>query len=413
MGLPARADTSLNWRARRCDKTMRTFVLSLLVTTAFLAGCADDAAPPAEEEDPGVQFESEVLQLALPTMPRDPPLPGERTLDAAPQWRLGEWWRYRMTDGFTGGSYEFTRVVAGEDRAAGNYLVGFPVDEFNNDVMLFHIPGFGDVKKSTLSYETHDFDFQMLDFPLTSGKQWQAEFEGTGMGDATVETMGDKAVVELITPSYNVVAEYEAEMGEFRSMTINDGTYAQYEVIDHGYGFQGLVRVPHAHDLVFIHGRLAGLGSMGLSDGTPLPAGGLSLSPQPNDVVTLDPGYDRAAFIIAVGGGAGFGLPPPAGYFEETVVAPDGTVFRETLTPADVAAGTELKVTAYGHDFPEGEWQLQHLAAGAGIAFVEGIAYHSIDVDLPSGCVVNSLNAQHHSADCKINVEQAGSITPS
>ena len=38
------------------------------------------------------------------------------------------------------------------------------------------------------------------------------------------------------------------------------------------------------------------------------------------------------------------------------------------------------------------------------------IGYHSIDIDLPSGCVVNSVNAQHHNADCKINFQQAGSI---
>src|SRR6185503_9372999 len=111
---------------------------SLLVASAFLAGCSgspkdDDGAA----ADDGVQFQSDVLQLSLPTMPRDPPALGERTLDKAPEWRLGEWWKYRLTDGFAGRTYEFTRVVAGTDRAAGNYLVGFPVDEFNNDIMLF------------------------------------------------------------------------------------------------------------------------------------------------------------------------------------------------------------------------------------------------------------------------------------
>ena len=36
-------------------------------------------------------------------------------------------------------------------------------------------------------------------------------------------------------------------------------------------------------------------------------------------------------------------------------------------------------------------------------AFVEGIGYHSIDVDLPSGCVVASANAEHHAANCRID----------
>jgi hypothetical protein len=342
-------------------------------------------------------------------MPRDPPAAGGRTLDAAPQWRLGEWWTYRMTDGFTGGSYEFTRVVAGEDRAAGNYLVGFPVNEFNNDVMLFHIPGFGDIRQSDLSYETHDAVFQMLDFPLEDGKTWEAEFEGTGLGTAIVAAGDDgTATVELITQGYNVVGEYDAGLGEFRSMTINNGTYAEYEVVGHGYDFRGLVRVPHAHDLIFIHGRLAGAADVGPNPEMQAPVVGIGLSTSPTETVTIADGYDRAAFIIAVGGGAGFGLPPAVGYFQETVTAPDGSVYQETLTPADVAAGTGLKVTAFGHDFPEGEWNLQHVAAGAGIAFVEGIGYHSIDIDLPSGCVVSSFNAQHHNADCKIDLEDAG-----
>src|SRR5688500_17208699 len=189
---------------------MHKAVLSLLVLVSLLAGCADESGEPEHAvEDPGVQFESDVLALAQPTMPRDPPAAGERTLQEAPQWRLGEWWIYTMTDGFTGGTYDFTRVVAGEDRAAGNYLVGFPVEEFSNDVMLFHVPGFGDVAQSNLAYETHDAYFQMLDFPLEDGKSWQAEFEGTGLGTAMVSVGNGVADIELITPSYHVQATYD------------------------------------------------------------------------------------------------------------------------------------------------------------------------------------------------------------
>src|SRR5688572_26132080 len=208
---------------------MHKAVLSLLMLAPLLAGCADESGAPDEAvQDPGVQFESDVLALAQPTMPRDPPAAGERTLMEAPQWRLGEWWTYTMTDGFTGGTYEFTRVVAGEDRAAGNYLVGFPVDAFSNDVMLFHIPGFGDVTQDSLAYETHDAYFQMLDFPLTDGKDWQAEFEGTGLGPAIVSSNGATADIELTTPNYHVQATYDPAIGEISHMAINNGTYAEY-----------------------------------------------------------------------------------------------------------------------------------------------------------------------------------------
>src|SRR5688500_1470379 len=178
---------------------MHKAVLSLLVLVSLLAGCADESGEPEHAvEDPGVQFESDVLALAQPTMPREPPAAGERTLAAAPQWRLGEWWTYTMTDGFTGGSYDFTRVVAGEDRAAGNYLVGFPVEEISNDVMLSHIPGFGDITQANLAYETHDAYFQPLNFPLADGSSWETEFEGLGLGLAEVTVLDpNRAQVDM------------------------------------------------------------------------------------------------------------------------------------------------------------------------------------------------------------------------
>lgn len=384
----------------------------LMVSVAGLAGCTDPAAEPGTTAEPATQYEDEVVQVAAPTMPRDPPAAGERTLDAAPEWRLGEWWTYTMTDGFTGSSYEFTRVVAGEDRNAGNYLVGFPVDSFSNDVMLFHVPGFGDIRQTDLAYETHDSYFQPLQFPLADGGSWETEFEGTGTGNAfvTVNEPG-KAEINILTGGgHNITATYDAELGEISQMTVLQGAglYASYEVIAHGYDYQGLIRVPHAHDLVFIHGRLAGVVNVGAGSSGPA-------ATSITETVTIEPGYDRVAFIIAVGAGAFLGtMPvtggpiPGAGYFQETVTAPDGTQYQATYTPADYAAGNGLIITAHGHDFPEGTWTLQHVAGGAGIAFVEGIGYHSIDVDLPSGCVVASFNAQHHNADCKTTYEEAG-----
>ncbi|HUR24674.1 MAG TPA: hypothetical protein VM327_01500 [Candidatus Thermoplasmatota archaeon] len=377
---------------------MHKAVLSLLMLAPLLAGCANESpgADPAVE-DPGVQFQSDVLTLAQPTMPRDPPAAGERTLMEAPKWRLGEWWTYTMTDGFTDGTYEFTRVVAGEDRAAGNYLVGFPLEEFSNDVMLFHIPGFGDIAQSNLAFETHDKYFQMLDFPLQDGKSWQAEFEGTGLGTALVSTGGGQADVELITPNYHIQATYDPAIGEISEMVINNGTYATYKVTGHGYDYRGTVRVPHAHDLVFIHGRFGAVLNAGASGSGPV-------STAITETVEVSPGYDRVSFIIAVGGGSQFlGAPTSVGVFRETVTAPDGTQYEASWTPADIPTDGDLKVIAIGHENPEGAWTLEHVAGGAGVAFVEGIGYHSIDVELPSGCVVASFNAQHHNANCKVS----------
>lgn len=388
----------------------------LMVATAWLAGCADAPAPAQETAEPEAQYQDEVVQVAAPTMPRDPPAAGERTLATAPQWRLGEWWTYSLTDGFTGNTIEFTRVVAGEDRAAGNYLVGFPVDDFSNDAMLFHIPGFGDIRQSDLAYETHDAYFEPLRFPLAEGESWEMSFEGVANGLASVAvTSPTTATITMEVSVYGtIVALYDAEVGEITSMVIGaDGSYAQYEITGHGYGYEGLVRVPHAHDLIFNHGRLAGLVGIGNSDGLASPVG-LKASTTITETVEIQPGYDRVAFIIVVGGAAAFlGAPSSAGVFQETVTAPDNTQYEALWTPADGAAGNDLFIQAIGHDNPEGTWTLEHVAGGAGVAFVEGIGYHSIDIDLPSGCVVASFNAQHHGADCRTTYAEAGKATNS
>ncbi len=370
---------------------MRNVAVSLLAVGMLLSGCAGKQGDGGDQPImPDSQYQDDAVNVTVPTMPRLPPLPGERTLDAAPEWRLGEWWKYRLTDNFTGDTYEFMRIVAGEDRSAGNYLVGFPVDDFKNDIMIFHIPGYGDIRQADLAYETHDAYFQPLQFPLKHGASWEMDFEGVSPGTATVGVQEDgTARIELTTQSYDMVAIYDPELGEISSLDIPN--YAQYEIIEHGFDYQGVVRVPHAHDLVFIHARTAGVVTAGLAPQSPI------------DTVVLDPGYDRVSFTIILGGDQFLGVPPEvtvaAGYFAEKVTAPDGTVFESKLLPHEGG----LKVTFYGHDKVAGTWTMEHTAAGVGVAFVEGIAYHSIDVDLPSGCVIQSQNAQHHNADCKVD----------
>jgi hypothetical protein len=380
---------------------MRKSVLFLLAAATIFAGCSSPPkADPAAAQDQ-VQYQSPVLNLAVPTMPRDPPAAGERTLDAAPQWRLGEWWTYHMEDKLVGGSMDFTRVVAGEDKQAGTYLVGFPLDEFSNNVMLFHIPGYGDISQADLSYETHDKVFQPLQFPLAEGNSWPVAFEGTAKGQAGVVRPGDgTAQVTMEVSNYGYInATYDPAIGEIREMDIKN--YAHYEVTGHGYNWKGVVRVPHAHDLIFQHGRIAALFDVRQPLVPPTPTA-------PTETVDIPAGYDRASFVIILGAGAALGIPNavPAGVFRETVTSPNGTKYELTLLPNEGG----LKIGSYGNDAPTGTWTMEHVAGGAGIAFVEGIGYHSIDIDLPSGCAIKSANAMHHGGLCKIDSSQAGQL---
>jgi hypothetical protein len=380
-------------------------VVALLVALALLAGCAQPSEPEPEPQ-PDIQYQDETIAVQDPSLlPRDPPAEGERNLETAPAWRLGEWWKYRLTEEFSGASYEFYRVVAGAE--AGNYLVGFPVNEFSNDILVLHIPGYGDISRTDLSYETHDAPFKLLQFPLRDGDSWDMTFEGASPGTAMVEVPGDgTAIIHAPTQSFDITAVYDPALGEIRSLQIPG--YASYEVIGHGYDWgsqpmagDGIVRVPHDHDLVFINGRLGGVHDLGSPLIPPSPAG-------PTETITVEGGYDRIGFTIILGTPPGLvpaagGVAPPTGYYSGKAAAPDGTVYELVLMPNE----DPLKVEFFGHDAPTGDWNMEYVAGGAGVVLIEGIGYHSIDVDLPSGCVIASFNAQHHAANCLSTYDEA------
>ena len=151
----------------------------LLVLLFVLPGCIDLGNAP-EALPPTGTFAADVLVLAAPPIVEEP-----RSLAEAPSWRSGEWWRIRLTD-FTGDTFEVTRVVAGVE--GDDYLVGMPATEWINDFMVLHIPGFGEVAREDLSYETHDVRYEPLRFPLTQGAKWATAFEGQPMS-AEVKTV--------------------------------------------------------------------------------------------------------------------------------------------------------------------------------------------------------------------------------
>jgi hypothetical protein len=299
---------------------------------------------------------------------------------------------YKVTDRFRGDSFTIRRVVAGS--FGPHYLVGFPADAFSDAALVLHVPGYGDVDQADLSFEVHDADMQLLSFPLEAGRTWPTAFEGRP-GNATVLAAGDgKATVRLTDgETYDWTATYSAEAGDLERL--DDPDYALVELVAHGYGHQGVVRVPHAHDLVFQHGRLGPwrLGQDPAQDPTPAPR---------NETVEVAPGYDRLAFTLVVGGGPNLlfgGLPqvPAGGSYRETVTAPDGTEYRVELGPTDPGG---LRLAFFGAGDPTGAWHLLHEADGPGIVLAEGIGYHSIDIELPSGCVQPGANAAHHLDPC-------------
>jgi hypothetical protein len=352
---------------------MRPLPTFLLIFSFVLAGCVGDPTPTAAE--PSVD----------PRLPDFRPVQTEpetpRTLLEAPKYKQGEWWKIRMTDGFTGATYETTRVIVGVE--GDYYLVGMPRESFNHDFMVLHIPGFGQVSREDLSFEIHDALFQPLRFPMFEGDSWVTAFEGRPV-TMTVRTIESetRAIVQMVSNSGqstdNANLTYDAVVGE---VVLNDQpNYASYEVVEHGFNYTGIVTVPHQHDLIFQHFRIGG----------PLVSGFPAVATSNIDNIAVDTTYDRVSAAIIY-----FPIGPntPAGYFSERVTSPQSDVFQMTVMPAE---STAVRLLTFFSDRPGGQWTLEHVAGGLGGIGAEGIAYHIYDVDMPSGRVLASTGEHQH-----------------
>lgn len=330
-------------------------LLALVVALALLtAGCLGGTGPagPAGDSSGGDGSEAG----GATEEDASDPVP-EPTLAAPPAWEAGDWFAYRISEQFTGSTYEVTRVVTGPEPGTDSHLVGMPRDEWSDKALVLHVPGFGQIDRPTLGFEIHDCPFQPLDFPLEDGESWTTEFECREV-DATV-TVEDEttATIRMVGGSDDLTLTYDAEVGAITSYEIEG--YATIELIDHGTGWEGTATVPHMHDLIFQHGRLAGAVDLNLQPAPPV------------ESVEVDSTYHRVSFVVILGA-----LVPRAGVYHERVEAPDGSVFSHTVTPADEPG---FHLFFHQVDDPGGTWDLTHVAGGPGIAMTEGIGYHVFD----------------------------------
>lgn len=362
----------------------------MVVLSLLAAGCVTSEQLPDEEVpvDAGPVYQDD--RITIETLDEGLDVE-EPTLASPPKWKRGEWWAIEMRDEFVGATHTTTRVVAGAE--ANDYLVGMPTHDFSNAIMVFHIPGFGQVGKADHSFEIHDCMFKPLEFPLELDKKWNTQFECRNVEATVVDIDGHRAFIEMVGNSDIITIVYDAELRAISHMR-KEG-YGSYEVVNHGYqfhldkpGMQGQVTVPHMHDVIFQHGRIGGA----IWQGGDLP---LPLSPQvPWDEVVVDTTYDRVSFAIILGN-----LVPGAagGYYKETATAPDGTVFELEMMPDE---GQAFKIQDFRHDNPGGVWRFDHLALGPGIAMAEGIAYHVYEIVLPEGTIMPSVGEHQHGDPC-------------
>lgn len=356
----------------------RSSLFALLAASLVLAGCMSKGEPtPAA----AVNSTEPTSALKLEMLPTGSPLKTSvPTLDSPPQWRSGEWWSVRLTDAFDHKTFEAKRVVAGKE--LDKYLVGMPREAFSNELMVLHMPGFGQIGMNDLSFDVHNVAFQPVKFPLTEGLKWDTKFEGrTFHAIASVKSPTLAEVDFTNDAKEHMHLTYDATIGEVTKFVFDN--YATYEVTGHGYDYQGIVTVPHMFHLVFQQSRTG-----------PVLAGSTPKGPQ--ESVNVDTTFDRVSFVILAGSFVPFLQPSApdaaAGYYKETVTGPDGKTYEMQVMPSE----TGLKTAYFMVDKPGGIWSFQHVVGGPGIVVAEGIAYHVYDIELPSGHILPSLGAHKH-----------------
>ncbi len=342
--------------------SLRWFVVVLFLSVA-LAGCIgapDDGADDDGTED--VVVEGPVLgaDSGLAFEPSEP-----ASLERPPEPVLGRWWNYSVDNLLLGSSFSLTTVLAGVDD--DEVLIGLDAGTFEDDAFVLHLPPIGEVKRDTLAFEAHDIWIMELEFPLQEGDEWSTKWYGGQDMTMSVDRVdGTAAHVSVEHPNGDASLVYDAAVGAIVSFKVPD--YAELELTDHGWGFEGEVKVPYGVDLVVCEGRVAGAADIDdCQDGT---------ADAPMETIPIEGDYDRFSFGLIV-----FDLgeaPVGAGVFSIEVVAPDGTEYAFEKTPDQAGSAGAM----FGHDDPVGDWEMTALAGGAGAVLFEGAAYQVLDVTL-------------------------------
>ncbi|HWG91275.1 MAG TPA: hypothetical protein VNZ52_10555 [Candidatus Thermoplasmatota archaeon] len=347
-----------------------------LVLALLLAGClAAEQQPPAAESPstgPEVIIDETRPDTASGTVATGPAAAADAnaTLDAPPVLVPGEWWRVHFTFPSIGVDVELVRVVAAVD--GDTYVIGMPHEGWFKEAIAYHSPGFGDIAKD-LSYPIHNEVFQPVKFPLTVGATWQTSFVMTPY-EAKVESIeGTKAHIVLTPQGESDAAStafgllmgvdtqapmritYDAGIHEVSRFETSAGSY---EVVAHGYGYEGWVTIPRAMHTAIDYGRFG-----------PATPGEHPVS----RTVEVEGGYNRMTLMHAI-----FAMGP--GAYRIRAVAPDGTEFVTEHT-----GGGGFALQFYEVADPDGSWLSEDVVAGPGGTYSMGIAYHQYDIQLPSG----------------------------
>jgi hypothetical protein len=358
----------------RSDLVARPALAALALVGLLLAGCAEDpAASSAEGASDDLTVDANRPAPVFSNVVTGPAVGPDlnATTASAPRLVPGEWWRLQYTSGFYDTEHvEFVRVVAAA--SPEGYIFGMPHEGWYKEAIAYHAPAFGDVALD-LSYATHNERFEPVRFPLVAGDEWDTVF-ATSPLRAVVESADETtAVVAFHSPTdtspmaqvMNVVMPpgtgpamritYDARMHEVVKMESFIGTW---EVVEHGYGFEGWVTVPRGEHTAIDYGTFL-----------PANAGG---DPGVARTIEVSGGFNRLTMMHFI-------APLGPGMYRITSTPPEGEAFVTEMQGQDQA------VRFYEATNPDGTWQAEDLVAGPGVTYSMGIAYHQYDIQVPGG----------------------------
>ena len=353
----------------------RLRIAVLLVLAALLAGCAQPSAEPVAPAavQPTVQVVKDRPATSFGDITTGPAVAPDlnATTAAPPRLVPGEWWRIRFTSTFFPEASEVVRVVA--DANAEGYVFGMPHEGWYKEAIAYHAPAFGDVGLD-LSYETHNERYEPLRFPLVEGASWETTF-ATSPFTATVEKADDVTATIRFDPPPAEPQPTDPAMallnpfGDFGGMRLTydarqhevvafESPIGRWEVVEHGYGFEGWVTVPRGLHTAIDYGQFL-----------PLTPGG----PVVTRTQSVDGGFNRLTLLHVI-------VPLGPGAYRIRSTSPNGTAFvTESL------AGQGITLAFYEASNPDGKWTLEDVVGGPGATYTMGMAYHQYDIHLPDG----------------------------
>ncbi|HLE96751.1 MAG TPA: hypothetical protein VI997_05205 [Candidatus Thermoplasmatota archaeon] len=283
----------------------------------------------------------------------------------APDWRVGDWWTYHLTSDVYAKDLEVTLVV-GRAGPTG-YAVGMPAEDYATDAILFHMPPTGTISRA-LSYDVHDVPFEPLRFPLADGDAWETAWAATAIElaahGADVRTpsgtergfvVSNEAAKDKHGRDFRL--EYAPSVGWFASYErafLDGRALERLELVKHGRGFTGEVRLLEGIDVVLLEAR----------SGVVLRAG---VPASPVLDFTPDAALDTLLVACVYGGGPGTyraEVRSPTG----EVCATEGTVAADDLVVRTVAREVANE---------PGAWRATLASAGSGNAVAEVLGYRA------------------------------------